>query len=165
MHMKRIAVMCLVVIVVVGISLQVDGRKARAGEESMAEMCVPMGLIVLKPDASIKEKKTAVEFPHSEHFAYDCKVCHHTWTGKADVVNCTTSNCHDMLKSPAKPTRYLTYTKEGIKYFKYAFHQKCIGCHKEIKMKREKMEMAQQVLEAKLPKTGPTGCNECHPKE
>lgn len=165
MHKIRIAVWCLVVMFTLVVSLTVTGQNAYAGEKSLEDMCVPMGVIVLKPDASVEQKKSSVEFHHSKHFVYDCKECHHNWKPSAEIVNCTTANCHDLLKSPPKPTKYLAYTNTGIKYYKYAFHQKCVGCHKEIKLQRKKMEMSYQVLEEKLPKTGPTGCKECHPKE
>jgi hypothetical protein len=70
-----------------------------------------------------------------------------------------------LLKSPKKATKYLVYTDTGIKYYKYAYHKKCVGCHKEVKAKRKEMEMSYQVLKEKLPSSGPTGCIECHPKE
>jgi len=148
-----------------GLSLAVAEKNTDTAKKDLKEMCVPLGILTLKPDASVEKKKTDVEFDHSKHFIYDCKACHHKWEGNKQITNCTTSDCHDLFKSPPKPTKYLAYTEAGIKYYKYAFHQKCVGCHKEIKEKRKKMEMSYQVLQAKLPRTGPTGCKECHPKE
>jgi hypothetical protein len=148
-----------------GLSLAVAEKDTAAAKKDLKVMCVPMGILTLKPDASVEQKKSAVEFDHSKHFIYDCKACHHKWEGKKQITNCTTSDCHDLFKSPKKPTKYLAYTETGIKYYKYAFHQKCVGCHKQIKEKRKKMEMSYHVLKSKLPRTGPTGCNECHPKE
>ena len=165
MHRTRIGILCMIMIFVFGTSLKVAGQNPVDIEQTQDVMVVPMGVVTLKPDASVEEKKSPVEFNHSKHFIYDCRTCHHKWEGNAKITNCTTSNCHDLLNSPEKPTKYLAYTDTGIKYYKYAFHQSCIGCHKEIKIKRKKMEMSFKTDEAKLPKTGPTACIGCHPKK
>ena len=165
MHRIRISVLCMIMVFVFGTSLEVAGQNEGYSEQNKEVMLVPMGVIVLKPDASVDQKKSPVEFNHSKHFLYDCRTCHHKWEGNDKITNCTTSNCHDLLSSPEKSTKYLNYTDPGIKYYKYAFHQSCIGCHKQIKIKRKKMEMSFATREAKLPKTGPTACIECHPKE
>jgi hypothetical protein len=39
------------------------------GQETEDEMVVPMGTIVLEPPESVEPKRSAVEFPHSVHFA------------------------------------------------------------------------------------------------
>lgn len=165
MNRVRIGVLCLVMVFVFGISLEVVGQNTEDSKQGQEDMRVPMGVIALKPDASIEQKKSAVGFPHSKHFVFDCRRCHHKWEGNTKIANCTASKCHDELKSPEKPTKFLSYTETGIKYYKYAYHQQCVGCHKERKIKRKNMEMSYKVLEAKLPKTGPTSCAECHPKE
>jgi hypothetical protein len=165
MHKIRIGVLCLMIALILSVSLQATGQNADAGEERLEVMCVPMGVIVLQPEQTVEQKKSPVQFPHSKHFIYECKACHHKWDGTTQISNCTTSGCHDVFKAPKKPTKYLDYTDTGIKYFKYAFHQKCIGCHKAIKAKRKRIEMSYRTLNEKLPKTGPTGCIECHPKE
>lgn len=165
MNRLRIGVLCLMMVFIFGISMEVAGENKGDTEQALGDMCVPMGKIMLKPDASVKQKKSPVEFHHSKHFVYDCKTCHHKWEGNTKIVTCETSGCHDLLKSPKKPTKYLSYTDTGIKYYKYAFHQQCVGCHKEIKNKRKEMEMSYKTLTTVLPKTGPTGCIECHPKE
>ena len=165
MHRLRMGMLCLMMVFVFGMYLEASGQNTKDNEQSSEDMCVPMGIIVLEPDASVEQKRSPVEFNHSKHFLYDCRTCHHKWEGTDKITNCTTSNCHDLLKSPKKPTKELVFTETGIKYYKYAFHKSCIGCHKEIKTKRKKMEMAFKIQQAKLPKTGPTGCIECHPKE
>jgi len=164
MHRIHIGVMCLLMVLILGVSLEATGQDADAGEQKIQDMSVPMGVIVLKPDESVEQQKSAVEFNHPQHFIYDCKTCHHKWEGSAKVANCTTSKCHDLLKAPKKPTKYLAYTEKGIKYYKYAYHQTCIGCHKEIKVEQEKMEMLNKATEKKK-KIVPTSCTECHPKE
>lgn len=156
----RVAVLCLIVAFVSSIALNIAG----ATEAAVEDMLVPMGVIVLEPDPSIEQKRSPVEFNHGKHFNYDCRTCHHKWDGKTKITNCTTSDCHNLLKAPKKPTKFLAYTEQGIKYYKYAYHQACIGCHKEIKVKQNKMEMALKASEETVKKV-PTSCNECHPKE
>lgn len=164
MYRIRAAVLCLVIVFVFGIALNVAGQNKSDTEVAVEDMIVPMGVIVLKPDPSVEQKRSPVEFYHSKHFKYECRTCHHKWEGNTKITNCTTSNCHDLLKAPKKPTKYLAYTEEGIKYYKYAYHQSCIRCHKEIKVEQKKMEMALKAPEKELEKV-PTSCNECHPKQ
>jgi hypothetical protein len=160
----RVAVLCLVIIFVFGMALNVAGKNKSDTEGAVEDMLVPMGIIVLEPNPSVEQKRAPVEFNHAKHFQYECRTCHHKWDGKTKITTCTTSKCHDLLKAPKKPTRYLAYTEEGIKYYKYAYHQACIGCHKKIKVKQKKMEMSLNASE-KETKNVPTSCKECHPKE
>jgi hypothetical protein len=129
------------------------------------EMCVPMGSIDLNPLAQ-EAKRSAVSFPHAVHFSYACQRCHHKWTGEAPVVGCTTSGCHDLAEAPK--TEKGKPAKDPLlmaRYYKNAYHDMCIGCHKELKIENKKMEAAKASLGEKLAATGPTGCNQCHPKE
>ena len=164
MYRLRVGVLCLVMVFIFGMALNAVGQNKSDTKEAVEDMLVPMGIIVLEPDPSVKQKRAPVEFHHARHFTYDCRTCHHKWEGSTKVANCTTSKCHDLLKAPKKPTKYLAYTEKGIKYYKYAYHQNCIGCHKEIKVKQEKMEMLYKTSE-KQKKNVPTSCTECHPKE
>jgi hypothetical protein len=163
MRRLQVGVLGLVMVFVFGMALNVAGQNKSDTKEALEDMCVPMGVIVLKPVPLVKQKRSSVEFNHAKHFTYDCRKCHHKWEGNVNISNCTTSNCHDLLKAPEKPTRYLTYTEDGIKYYKYAYHQKCVGCHKELKTGQKKMEMLYKAPE-KEKIIVPTSCNECHPK-
>ncbi|MBW2670513.1 MAG: cytochrome c3 family protein [Deltaproteobacteria bacterium] len=154
MYRIQVGILCLVMVFVFGLALNVAGQDKSEPEAAVEDMCVPMGVIELKPDPSVEQKKSSVEFDHGKHFNYDTK-----------IANCSTSDCHDLLKAPKRPTKYLVYTKEGIKYYKYAYHQNCIGCHKEIKVERKRLENVYLAAKKELPKTGPTSCKECHPKE
>lgn len=165
MHRLRIGLLCLMMVFLFGVSLDVSGQENEASESTLEDMSVPMGIIVLEPDETLEPKRAPVEFHHSKHFTFDCKKCHHKWEGKTHIPGCRTTDCHDNFTPPKKPTKFLSYTETGIKYYKYAYHQMCVGCHKEMKIKRKAMEMSYTVLKDKLPKTGPTGCVECHPKE
>ena len=164
MYRIRVAVLCLIIVFVFGMAFNVAGQNRNDTKEAVEDMVVPMGIIVLKPDPSVEQKRSSVKFNHAKHFTYDCRTCHHKWEGNAKISNCTTSKCHDLLKAPKKPTKYLAYTEDGIKYYKYAYHENCIGCHKEIKVKQDKMEMSYKASKIEK-KIVPTSCIECHPKE
>jgi class III cytochrome C family protein len=136
------------------------------GSSFKGTLCIPFGILTLNPPQTVKSPKAAVEFPHGVHFGYSCKTCHHKWDGIAELQTCKTSGCHDAVKPVKRPLKHLEYTGEGIKYFKYAYHQQCIGCHKEINGKNTKMLKQVRVNEknVKLLRSGPVGCVECHPE-
>ena len=138
---------------------------AQDAKEKEGYLSVPIGIIDLKPPKAVDAKKNPVEFPHSRHFIYNCKECHHAWNLDAQLQTCTTSECHDLIKAPKKESAAAAVT--DIKYFKKAFHQKCIGCHQEIKKQNTAMEKSLRFSDKKLTlqKSGPTGCVECHPKD
>lgn len=97
--------------------------------------------MVLKAPEGAKVTKAPVAFSHQTgHADIDCKTCHHTWDGSSEVQPCSTSGCHDNVKS-----------KRGEDSFYAAFHDRksvhsCVGCHKK-------------------EKKGPKRCTECHPKK
>jgi hypothetical protein len=128
-------------------------------------LCIPLGELTLDPPDGIEQKRASVEFPHAIHFGYACQDCHHTWTGEAEVKSCSTTECHDQLGTPKNPETGEKDPEMAIRYYKKAYHQLCIGCHKEIKKKNEELELSGEVLEAALPAAGPTGCVNCHPKD
>jgi hypothetical protein len=96
MQRIRIGMWGLMMVLVFGMLFQVVGQHIGFSEQIQGDMIVPMGVIILKPDASVEQKKSPVEFNHSKHFLYDCRTCHHKWKGDAKITNCTTSNCHDL---------------------------------------------------------------------
>lgn len=159
MRCKSIGILCFALIITVGISFDV------AGEDPESQMIVPMGVITLTAPQGVESKKAPVEFPHSRHFATDCKSCHHKWQGEEKIKGCQTSGCHDQAQAPKKAGSYLSYSDVAIKYFKYAYHQACIGCHKEIKAKNKQLAQSYQVVKEQLPPAGPSGCIECHRDE
>jgi hypothetical protein len=138
------------------------GFPGSTGAETKEPMCVPMGTILLEAPKSVEPKRPAVNFPHSVHFDYACKKCHHTWSGTETIVGCKTSGCHDLESPPASGKK--DKPAADIKYFMSAYHGQCVGCHKTIKQKNRNIELSGNVLKAKIMKTGPTGCVECHSK-
>jgi len=136
------------------------------GQETDAEMVVPMGAIEIQPPEEVEQTRSPVEFPHSQHFAsIDCKTCHHDWKGTEIIKSCTTADCHDVTVSPTKSEKNASNPVLEVRYYKTAYHRMCIGCHKEIKIQNKKLEMSDKQLKEKLTIPGPTSCIECHPKD
>ena len=158
MHRLYFGVLGIIAVLVIGSAAIVFG-------ESEEKMVVPMGIITLSPPDSVEARRSDVEFPHATHFGFDCKTCHHKWEGPEVIQGCRTSGCHDVTVSPVKAGSGTIPEAESIKYYKSAYHQLCIGCHKEMKRVNKELEMSQKRLLTELPATGPTGCFECHPKE
>jgi hypothetical protein len=137
---------------------------AEETEVTMDAIFVPVGRLALAPPVGVTPKRSAVAFPHSQHFGYTCKTCHHKWDGNSQVQSCTASKCHDQLSLPVKSKKTRTHRLETIRYYKYAFHQQCIGCHREIKIQNEKLERSMKKIKEPLQRPGPTACIGCHPR-
>lgn len=160
--MYRVGLLILCLIVMVAGSTWVGADQS---QESVSEVCIPMGTITLTPPSGADQKRAAVEFNHSLHFDYNCKTCHHTWEGDDPVLSCTTSGCHDLLTTPMKPDNAGIDEETAIHYFKRAFHASCIGCHKQIKEANLALEMSRKPVADQLAPTGPTSCVACHPND
>jgi Class III cytochrome C family len=129
------------------------------------QMCVPMGSITLAPPQSVTAKRVPVEFPHSAHFTLACNTCHHTWKGTEPITGCRATGCHDLDTLPRKPDSKGIDKANAFRYYKNAYHGKCITCHKRMKRNIQQMATTLAGVEGKLPTTGPTGCIGCHPKK
>jgi hypothetical protein len=138
---------------------------AQETEVTMDAIFVPVGRLALAPPVGVTPKRSAVAFPHSLHFGYTCKTCHHKWDGNSQVQSCTVSKCHDQLSMPMKFKKNMDYRLEAIRYYKYAFHQQCIRCHREIQTRNVKLERSRKKIKEPLQWPGPTGCVGCHPRE
>ncbi len=151
--------LCFVMAIIFGSVLAVSG------EEDAEDMCVPMGTIELGAPDGVEQKRASVEFPHSRHFGFECQTCHHKWEGTTQIKGCMTSGCHDVQEAATKSKQGTPLRAEEIRYFKKAYHESCIGCHKVMKLKNRKIEMSGKKLDGPLPSPGPTSCIQCHPKE
>ncbi len=159
--MQKVCVLllCFVMAIIFGSVLVVSGQ------EDAEDMCVPMGTIELGAPDGVEQKRAAVEFPHSRHFGFECQNCHHKWEGTTQIKGCMTSGCHDVAEAATKSKQGTPLRAEEIRYFKKAYHESCIGCHKVMKLRNRKIEMSGKKLDGPLPSPGPTSCIECHPKE
>ena len=138
---------------------------AEKTEVTMDAIFVPVGRLALAPPVGVTPKRSAVAFPHSQHFGYTCKTCHHKWDGNSQVQSCTTSKCHDQLSLPVKSKKTRANSLEAIRYYKYAFHQQCISCHREIRIHNKRLERSRRKIKEPLQWPGPTSCVGCHPRE
>ena len=152
---SRIGIFALLILFVAGATTTVATEK----KATMDAIWVPVGRIVVAPPVGVSPRRSAVAFPHSRHFNYRCKTCHHKWDGYTQIKSCSASNCHNGLSAPEKDSE-----APFDRYYKTVFHQSCKGCHKEIKIQNQKLEASKTVLRDTLPRTGPTGCVQCHPK-
>jgi hypothetical protein len=155
----RFRFFCLLLSVFIG-STPVMAQEVAVNIEKQDTLCLPSAKIVLMAPESIEMELTPVQFPHATHFSYSCYDCHHKWDGTAEIKSCTTSGCHDVITTPETPLTDGEYTNEAIKYYKYAYHEQCRPCHKDVRLESSK---EQSLDEAES--TAPTGCVECHPKD
>lgn len=152
-----LVILCVVLTTAVCFSIAVS--------EDLEELCIPLQTLVIEPLSGAEQQRASVEFPHGTHFNYACQRCHHTWNGREEIKNCTTSGCHDQLATPKQSDSDMSPEALALTYYKKAYHQLCIGCHKQIKQQNKQIELSKKPITTALAKTGPTGCIECHPKE
>lgn len=139
---------------------------AESHEEDKDEfMSVPMGDIPLEPPESIEAKTSSVVFPHGQHLETSCQECHHTWKKQTMVKTCSAAECHDAAINPQKKQKSKIDEALAIRYYKKAYHDMCIGCHKSILAENLKKELANTILTEPLRNVGPPLCVGCHPEE
>jgi hypothetical protein len=145
-------------VILIGV-IAVGGVIAGDAEDTL---CIPMGTLLIEPPDGVEAKRSPVDFPHSIHFDYTCKTCHHTWDGENPILSCTTSGCHDLTSVRSDDGKLEPDLL--VRNFKNAFHKNCIDCHMEINRKNHELEETYS-LKKSLQKSGPTSCNSCHPRE
>lgn len=133
-------------------------------KDTMDAVYLPVGTLTLAAPRGMASQRSSVDFPHSRHFGYTCNSCHHKWDGLSQVSSCTASGCHEQVAPGKGEKAKRVPDPEDKPHFKAAYHQNCIACHKRIKIERHKLEKSGTVLTKPLPRTGPTGCIECHPR-
>ena len=162
MNKVRIVILGLLVLLFLSGTFGFAGQD---NEKTGNDICIPVGTITIKAPEGVEMKRSEVDFPHSTHFKYKCQKCHHKWDGTTQIPSCMASNCHDLVESPKKAKTQSTESDLDIRYYKKAFHDSCIECHKEIKTKNKALSMSSGMASKELQKTGPTGCVKCHPKK
>ena len=164
MHHLRIILLCLLLVMGFSVSWVVAGQITKY-EGSDGALCIPIGSFIIAPPASVEKQRAAVDFPHSRHFMYNCKRCHHKWDNTSKIKNCMTAGCHNQVAAPEKPLKDGRITDEAIKYYKYAYHGQCRGCHKELSELKSELAQSIQTPTSESKVIGPTGCVECHPED
>ena len=137
--------------------LIIPGQYLVQAEKDPEQLLLPTGTMTLMapPDAEREPQLSPVVFPHSLHFAYSCKDCHHEWDGKSEVQSCAAAGCHENLW--AAPPGTTPVGEKRIKSLAGAYHQTCRDCHRnELK--------AQKAAGMKRFYTGPIDCEGCHPE-
>jgi hypothetical protein len=129
---------------------QVKPQPAPKPQPKAAAQAMPPDPMLLKAPEGVAMKQAPVSFSHKSHSALECAACHHTWDGKGAIGGCMEKGCHDLAEAVTPQE------KKSPAFFYNAFHARgsqisCVGCHGELK-------------KAGQP-TGPTGCQECHPKQ
>ena len=139
--------------------------------DTQKEICVPLQTLLLKPPATVEAGRPLVQFPHTKHLLlYSCKTCHHKWEGEEKISSCMASSCRDLAKSPKGTQRkgktWLDFSEEQLKYYRNAYHKKCIVCHKQINLRNLALtEESKGESKPNLEPTGPTKCAKCHVEE
>lgn len=167
MRRNGIAILCLLAAIILSnpfANAEQENETAKY-KGSDDPLCIPMGSFKIAPPESVNQLRTSVDFPHSKHFSYNCTKCHHKWDGAGKIQTCTASGCHDQVTIPPKPLKNSVYTAEAIKYYKYAYHNQCRDCHSALKTQITEHTMSTRETKTDLPKSVPTGCIECHPKD
>ena len=155
--MKKV-LLCVLMVTLFSASSWVSAKK------TMDAINLPVGMLTVSAPRGVVPLRSSVDFPHSLHFGYTCKTCHHTWDGLTPVKSCATSGCHDQVVPPKDKEGKVASSTPEIRYFREAYHQNCITCHKRLEIKRRQLEKSGRVLKKPLPRTGPTGCIGCHPR-
>ncbi len=150
---------CLVVCLL--ITMLLGGTTPIAAQDALDAIYLPVGTLTIAAPRGVEAKRSPVLFPHSTHFDYTCKSCHHTWDGLGAVQGCMAAGCHDQGTSVKGDEKEQT---DKIRYFKEAYHRACLGCHRTLQVERKERETAVSLLKEPLPKAGPTGCVVCHPR-
>ncbi len=116
----------------------------------------PTGTMTLTaPEGAERDPKLSpVLFPHSLHFSYSCKDCHHEWDGVNPVQSCSTAGCHENLWAAMPGT--LPLDARRVKSLTGAYHKVCRDCHR-------KEAIDQKAAGSDNIATGPIACDGCHP--
>lgn len=122
-------------------------------QESQDELSLPTGTMMLAAPAHSKTKMSPVVFPHSTHFQFSCKSCHHEWDKVSPVEGCASSGCHEKLW--ASPPGSTPLRDRKVKSLTGAYHRVCRECHRNQLEENKKNSMSTS--------TAPVTCEQCHP--
>jgi Class III cytochrome C family len=116
---------------------------------------------VTKGDVPFSHKKHSEDYvkAYAKIYPNGCGDCHHDDKGKpiaglkADSKVQACIECHKKCgEAPKGKDAPKLDKKQKLDYHSEAFHDNCIGCHKEFNKEFK-------------PKKAPVTCNDCHPKK
>ncbi|MFP3869518.1 MAG: cytochrome c3 family protein [Syntrophobacteria bacterium] len=116
-------------------------------------------VITLEDTLWSEHTKSPVTFfhkKHSEEYSIACDECHHVYKDGENVwkEGDPVQKCHECHTEPTVTGERRLSEEQQKLNLKLAFHNNCMGCHRELKMQdREKY------------KDIPTMCSQCHPME
>jgi hypothetical protein len=132
-------------------------------QEEALQICIPLGSLKINPPKGFVATKPSVDFPHSSHFDITCKVCHHTWDYDNQIAGCSSPGCHDLLIKEADEEKGVKGAKPSPRFFRHAYHNSCIECHRSTRRQailKEKQEGTSETTEQL--KIVPLQCEDCH---
>ena len=133
--------------------------------DTVDAIILPVGTLTISAPRGIQPRRAPVPFPHSRHFDFNCKTCHHKWDGFVPVRSCAATDCHDRTTSVMQDNPQVGPNSIDVGYYKNAYHKRCIACHRRLFEEREEQAKKVTVIRETLPRTGPTGCIGCHPRD
>ena len=166
MFNKKMVILCVATIFVLGGALMASGSWVEGIDEE-GELTIPLGNLSVSAPSDAEITLPDSLFPHNRHMTYSCDTCHHKWDYTEDLQSCTASGCHDLAKAPEKSVKDGAYTEESIRYYKYAYHQMCRGCHREINAQNRAIDNQNRFAGsgAAIMRNGPVSCKGCHKEE
>jgi hypothetical protein len=129
-------------------------------QENLDTLNLPTGDMTLAAPAHSQTKMSPVAFPHSTHFQFSCKSCHHEWDGENPVESCSSAGCHEKLW--ASPPGTTPLGEKKVKSLTGAYHKVCRECHRNELKNLTSQGMSRQKAMERF--TAPLECSECHPK-
>jgi hypothetical protein len=137
----------------------ITGNSLIFAQESMENFQLPTGTFMLTAPAHSQTKMTSVVFPHSTHFQFSCKSCHHEWDQASPVEGCAAAGCHENLW--ASPPGTTPLGSKRIKSLTGAYHKVCRDCHRSELEKLKDQGMSTKEAMSRF--TAPIACEGCHP--
>ncbi len=135
------------------------GNSLIFAQEDVDKLQLPTGTMTLTAPAHSQTKKSPVVFPHSTHFQFSCKSCHHEWDQASPVEGCASAGCHEKLW--ASPPGTTPLGEKRIKSLTGAYHKVCRDCHRSELENLKSQGMSKQKAMSQL--TAPIACEGCHP--
>jgi hypothetical protein len=123
------------------------------------ELRLPTGTMTLTAPAHSQTKMSPVVFPHSTHFQFSCKSCHHEWDQVSPVEGCASAGCHEKLW--ASPPGSTPLRDKKVKSLTGAYHKACRECHRSELKALKDQGMSEKKAMSRF--SAPLACEECHP--